>query len=100
MKITTLKLHKAANRSIFIIENKKTGENLVVSNRQIINQWIKDQPGFCYILKGADPIRLTSYSQLAKALIKAPTINIFFVIIAPFSRVEYTIHKLPLLREL
>lgn len=100
MNINTLRINKRPDRSIFLIETKKNGLVMAVSNRQLIHQWIKEQNGTAYLLKANDPVVLKSYSQLAKALMNNASIEIFFVVLAPFARNEYVIHKLPLLREL
>jgi len=101
MKINELRLNAALDRSIFTIESKKKANNEIfaLSNRQVIFEWIKQQPGTPYIDKIDGAVLLNSYSQLAKALIKEPVCNIFFVSIHPFGQINYTITKLPLLRK-
>ena len=102
MKISELRLNSRLDRSIFTIETKKKTNNTVfaLSNRQLIYEWIKEQPGTAYINRIEGAQLLTNYSQIAKALIKDPVLNIFFVTIQPFSQDNYTITKLPLLRKL
>jgi hypothetical protein len=102
MKISELRLNSRLDRSIFTIESKKKANNTVfaLSNRQLIYEWIKEQPGTPYIDKIDGAQLLNSYSQIAKALIKDPVLNIFFVTVKPFGQDNYTITKLPLLRKL
>ena len=102
MKINQLKLTNTLDRSVFTIESHKRNNNevLALSNRQLIFDWIKLQPGQASIDKKDGAVLLRSYNQLAKELIKAPVLHLFIVNIKPFEQINYTITKLPLLRKL
>ncbi len=102
MKINQLKLTNTLDRSVFTIESHRRNNNevLALSNRQLIFDWIRSQPGEAYINKLDGAVLLRSYNQLAKELIKAPVLKIFIVQIKPFEQVNYTITKLPLLRKI
>ena len=102
MKINQLKLTNTLDRSVFTIESRRRNNNevLALSNRQLVFEWLKNQSGQAYIDKPEGAVLLQSYNQLAKALIKAPVLNVFIVNIKPFEQTNYTITKLPLLRKI
>lgn len=106
MKIEQLKLINRLDRAVFIIEEHTKQGNVLtaVSNRQVvyehlINTYHREQIPVYIWKETGRPMILTSYNQLVRHWQTMNSIKIFAQI-KPGELINYTLHRLPLFREL
>lgn len=102
MNIKQLGVNAPADRSVFVVQEKKSGGGgmlAVLSNRQVLLAWINSLDGFVYLEKPGSKATPVSYDKIARAFQQHAVVNIS-VMPKEIQRslARYEIAKAPLLR--